>query len=84
MGVEEGRKAPEPALGRSTVLNCEGLDKILPMVATGSSEWGPTKILPASAPLAEQSATSIALHLPTFFSGLLPSFLEFFNDVLVH
>ncbi|KAI5021708.1 hypothetical protein ZWY2020_058438 [Hordeum vulgare] len=84
MAEEEGRQAPEPPLGRSTVLNREGLDKILPMVAAGTSEWGLTRILPASAPLAELSATSVALHLPALFSVLLPSFSEFFNDVLTH
>ncbi|KAE8766508.1 hypothetical protein D1007_62260 [Hordeum vulgare] len=55
-----------------------------PMVVAGSSESGLTEILPASTPLAELSTTSIALHLPTLFFGLLPTFSEFFSVVLTH
>ncbi|KAE8812627.1 hypothetical protein D1007_10326 [Hordeum vulgare] len=54
------------------------------MVGVISSEWGPTRIFPVSAPLAELSATSVALHLPVLFSDPLPPFLEFFNTVLAH
>ncbi|KAE8787524.1 hypothetical protein D1007_38523 [Hordeum vulgare] len=66
------------------VLNHKGLDKILPMVAANSSEWGPTKILSASTPPCRVVATSIPLHLLSLFSGLLPQFLEFFDTVLTH
>ncbi|KAE8798546.1 hypothetical protein D1007_26222 [Hordeum vulgare] len=84
MAAAEGRQAPEPALGRSTVLNREGLDKVLFMVATDSTEWGPTKFSSASIPIAELTATSITLHLFTLFTGLLPPFSDFFNFVLTH
>ncbi|KAE8799264.1 hypothetical protein D1007_25392 [Hordeum vulgare] len=84
MVAAEGREAPKPALGRSTVLNREGLDKVLPMVAADSIEWGPTKILMALTHLAELAAIFIALHLPALFSGLFPQFSEFFNALLMH
>ncbi|KAE8811756.1 hypothetical protein D1007_11563 [Hordeum vulgare] len=84
MAVVEGRHTLEPALGRSTVLNRKGLDKILPMVTADSNEWGPTKILPASTPLAEIFATSAALHFRALFSDCFPHSSEFFNVVLVH
>ncbi|KAE8817963.1 retrotransposon protein [Hordeum vulgare] len=54
------------------------------MVAAILSEWGPTKILPSSAPFAELSATSITLHLLALFSGLLPPFSEFLDVVHAH
>ncbi|KAE8785822.1 erythrocyte binding protein-like [Hordeum vulgare] len=84
MAAEGGRQGPGPALGRSRVLNREGLDSILPMVVANTSKWGPTKILSASIPTTELSATAIALHVLTLFSGLLPPFSEFFDVVLEH
>ena len=34
----------EPALGWSIVVNLEGLDKVLPVIAADSNEWKATKI----------------------------------------
>ncbi|KAE8781180.1 hypothetical protein D1007_45578 [Hordeum vulgare] len=81
--VEE-RQAPKPAMGQSTMLNREGLGKVLFMVAASSGEWGPTKILPFSIPPVELTMTSIALHLPGLLSGLLPPFTKFFKAMLTH
>ncbi|KAE8772170.1 hypothetical protein D1007_55852 [Hordeum vulgare] len=84
MEVAEGCPTPESALGRSTMLNWEGIDKVLPTVAVDTSEWGPTKILPSWTPLTELAASSVTLHLSAIFSGLLPPFSEFFNAILTH
>ncbi|KAE8807509.1 hypothetical protein D1007_16302 [Hordeum vulgare] len=84
MAAEGGRQAPGPALGRSMVLNRDELDKILPMVTASSSKWGPTKILPASTPPTEMSATSVPLNLAALFFGLLPPFSKFFDTMLTH
>ncbi|KAE8821036.1 hypothetical protein D1007_00878 [Hordeum vulgare] len=45
---------------------------------------GVTKIWPASRPVLELDATTIAIHLPTLFSGPLPPFLDFLGVVLSH
>ncbi|KAE8801503.1 hypothetical protein D1007_22887 [Hordeum vulgare] len=71
-----------PALGKSTVLNLKGLDKVLLVTAAATNEWGSTKIWPASRPLIELDAAIIAVHLPVLFSRLLPPFPDFFDDVL--
>jgi hypothetical protein len=76
--------AAEPALGRSTVINEEGLDKICPMVASVFNEWGATKIWPASRPALDLEVTTIRIHIPALLSGLVPPFSDFFNAVLGH
>ena len=69
---------PEPALGRSSVLNLEGLDKT--RHASGRRQRaGP----PPGLQLIFE-ATNIPLHLHALFSGLLPPFSDFFNVVLMH
>lgn len=73
---------PEPSLGWSTVLNLEGLDKVRPMIAADSNEWGPTKICPASRPLQELEDTTIAIPLHAIISRLLPPSSDFFNAML--
>lgn len=71
-------------MGRSRVFNLKGLDKVCPMITTDFNEWGATKIWPASRPLAELEATTIAIHLPAIISGLLPPFSDFLDAVLTH
>ncbi|KAE8814163.1 hypothetical protein D1007_08587 [Hordeum vulgare] len=78
------KPALEPALGRSTVLNREELDKVLPMIAIDSNEWGPTNMWSSSRPLAKLDATIIAIHRPALFSDPLSPFSDFFNIVLSH
>jgi hypothetical protein len=75
---------PEPALGRSTMVNVEGLSKVRPMTAATSNEWGATRIWLALCPTTELDATSAVLFLHTLFAGLLPPFSDFFNAVLSH
>ena len=63
------RAGPKPALGQSMVLNREGLDKVLPLIAADSNEWKVMKIWPASRPSNELEVTIVALHLHAFLSG---------------
>lgn len=71
-------------LGRSTVINQEGLDKVRPALAADSNEWKATVVWPASRHLADMEATEIPLHLHALFAGLVPPFFDYFNAVLSH
>ncbi|KAE8804617.1 hypothetical protein D1007_19672 [Hordeum vulgare] len=76
--------APRPALGRSTVMNFEGLEKVQLVVAAGSNEWGATQIWPGSWPRDEVASPAVPLHIPAFLSGVLPPFSSFLGAVLLH
>jgi hypothetical protein len=80
----EPSPGPEPALGRSTVINQVGLDKVRHAIAADSNEWKATKIWPGSQILADMEATKIPLHIHALLAGLLPPFSDFFNAVLSH
>ena len=64
----------EPALGSSSVVNQEGMDKVRHALADESNEWGPTKAWPASRLVLEMNATDIQLHLHAIFAGIVPPF----------
>ncbi|KAE8807966.1 hypothetical protein D1007_15646 [Hordeum vulgare] len=76
--------APQPALGRSTVVNFKGLEKIRLVVAAGSNEWGATKIWPGSWPRGEVATPAIPLHIHALLSRILPPFSSFLKEVLSH
>ncbi|KAE8788304.1 hypothetical protein D1007_37702 [Hordeum vulgare] len=76
--------APLRALGRSTVVNLEGLEKIRLVVAAGSNEWGATKIWPGSWPRGEMATSTVPLHIHALLSSVLPPFSSFINAVLSH
>ena len=62
----------EPALGRSTVIIQEGLDKIWPALAVDSNEWKAMTVWPASRAMIDMEATEIPIHLHALLAGLIP------------
>jgi hypothetical protein len=74
----------EPALGRSTVLNLEGLDKVLPALAADTNEWKATSAWPASKRPADLAVTEIPIFIHALAAGLVPPFSDFFNAILSH
>ncbi|KAE8798873.1 hypothetical protein D1007_25841 [Hordeum vulgare] len=66
------------------MVNFEGLEKIRLVVATGSNEWGATKIWPGSWPRGEMVSPAVPLHIHALLSGVLPPFSSFFVAMLSH
>ena len=62
----------EPMLGRSMLINQEGLDKVRHALAADSNEWRATAVRPASWRVSEMSATEIPIYLHALFAGLIP------------
>jgi hypothetical protein len=66
------------------VLNSEGLDKVLPVLAAITNESGATPAWPASKRPADLAVTEIPIFIHALVAGLVPPFSDFFNAILSH
>ncbi|KAE8807582.1 hypothetical protein D1007_16122 [Hordeum vulgare] len=74
----------EPELLLFTVRNLEGLQKLIPLMASAHNEHWATKTWPGSRPTMVPSAMTFPFFFLYIFGGRLPPFLDFFSAVLEH